>query len=75
LEKRNIPKIENIQTDLSDGVRLIKFLELLSNKKVQVKYDENPSSRIQKIQNLHIALKFLEKEMDVKLHGIGAEGT
>ncbi len=53
---------------------LLKFLELLSGKRVNQKYDEKPSARIQKIQNLHIALKFLEKEMDVKLQGIGAEG-
>jgi cortexillin 1/2 len=74
LEKRSL-SINNLQTDLTDGVKLIKFLELLSNKKVTVKYDENPSSRIQKIQNLHIALKFLEKEMDMKVAqlGIGAE--
>jgi len=72
LEKKNL-QIQDIQTDLSDGVRLVKFLELLSGKKVNQKYDENPSSRIQKIQNLHIALKFLEKEMDVRLQGIGAE--
>lgn len=66
-------QIEDIKVDLSDGVRLIRFLELLVQKKVGVKYDENPPSRIQKIQNLHIALKFLEKETDVKLLGIGAE--
>jgi len=72
LAQRNMT-LTNIKTDLSDGVRLIHFLELLSGKKVSQKYDDRPPTRIQKIQNLHIALVFLEKEMDVRLVGVGAE--
>jgi cortexillin 1/2 len=72
LTKRDMG-LEDIRTDLSDGIRLICFLELLSGKKVKTKYDIHPASRIQKIQNLHIALQFLEKETDIKLQGIGAE--
>lgn len=48
------------------------FLELLSGKKVP-KYTEKPPSRIQKIENLHIALQFVEKEMGVR-PTISAEG-
>lgn len=66
--------IQDIREDLSDGVKLINFLELLSGKSVQTRYDPKPPSRIQKIQNLHIALKFLQKELDVKLVSVGAEG-
>jgi len=51
---------------LGDGVKLINFLELLSSKKVTQKYDTKPPSRIQSIQNLHIALQFLEKQMEMK---------
>jgi len=65
LSQRNT-SIENIQTDLSDGVKLINFLEVLSGKKVNQKYDIKPASRIQSIQNLHIALQFLENQMGVK---------
>jgi len=65
LAQRNL-SLQDIKTDLSDGVKLINFLELLGNKKVQQKYDMKPPSRIQCIQNLHIALQFLEKTMDVK---------
>jgi hypothetical protein len=56
------------------GVELINFLELLSGKSLNKKYDKNPAMRIQRIQNIHLALQFLEREMDVKLVGIGAEG-
>jgi cortexillin 1/2 len=72
LEKREM-RIEDISKDLASGVELINFLELLSGKKLDTKYDKSPVMRIQKIQNIHLALRFLEKEMEVKLVGIGAE--
>jgi len=65
LTGRNL-QVADIQTDLSDGVKLINFLELLSDKKIGQKYDMKPGSRIQAISNLHIALQFLEKQMHVK---------
>jgi len=65
LQQRNL-HLEDIQTDLSDGVKLVNFLELLSGKKLHQKYDQKPPGRIQAIQNLHIALQFLEKYMEVK---------
>ena len=72
LEKREM-RIEDISQDLASGVELINFLELLSGKSLNAKYDKAPVMRIQKIQNIHQALRFLEKEMEVKLVGIGAE--
>jgi len=65
LSKRNL-EISDMATQLDDGVRLINFLELLSEKRVKQKYIEKPPTRIQKIENLHIALSFLEKEMEVR---------
>jgi cortexillin 1/2 len=65
--------VENIQTDLDDGVRLINFLELLTSKKVSQKWDPKPPSRIQKISNLHIALTFLDKEIALRGSGASAE--
>lgn len=74
LNKRDL-EVKEIKSDLNDGVKLLNFLELLSGKKVSARYDRNPPSRIQKIQNLHIALNFLEKDLDfnVKVVGVGAE--
>jgi len=72
LDKREL-HVNDIKTDLSDGTRLINFLEMLTSKKVKTRYSMKPKSRIEKIQNLHIGLTFCEKEVDVKLVGIGAE--
>jgi len=72
LEQRSMT-VADIQTDMDDGVRLINFLELLSNKKVQSKWNPKPPTRIQKIENLHIGLTFLDKDMKVKTSGISAE--
>jgi len=72
LEQRSMT-VADIQTDMDDGVRLINFLELLSSKKVQSKWNPKPPTRIQKIENLHIGLTFLDKDMKVKTSGISAE--
>jgi len=64
--------ITDITADFSDGIRLILFLELLSNKKIGKKIETDPKSRIHKIQNIHLALKFVE-ELDVQVQGIGSE--
>jgi len=72
LVKRDL-QITDIQHDVSDGIRLINFLELLSEQTLKQKYSLHPPSRIEKIQNLHIALTFLEKDLSVKSSGAGAE--
>jgi len=65
--------ITDIQHEMGDGVKLVYFLELLSDQKIKQKYNEKPPSRIEKIQNLHIALTFLEKDLGVKSAGASAE--
>jgi hypothetical protein len=60
--------------ELSDGVVIYHFLEILSNKKITTKVELRPVNRIQKIQNLAIALKFFETEMGMRNPGCGAEG-
>ncbi|KYQ93220.1 actin bundling protein [Tieghemostelium lacteum] len=72
LDKRG-EKIVDVSRDLSDGVKLIYFLELISGKKLNKKYDFEPKSRIQMVQNIVIALKFLEEELKIKVQGVGAE--
>eukprot|EP01100_Stratorugosa_tubuloviscum_P001307 TRINITY_DN128_c1_g3_i1.p1 TRINITY_DN128_c1_g3~~TRINITY_DN128_c1_g3_i1.p1 ORF type:complete len:922 (-),score=520.52 TRINITY_DN128_c1_g3_i1:182-2947(-) len=72
LEKQNIAPIEKIDRDLQDGVRLLIFLENVCGKKVG-KYDHNPRSRIQMIQNLNLAVQFIQNELGVRLVGISAE--
>jgi len=64
--------VKDITTDFSDGIKLILFLELLSNKKIGKKIEHDAKSRIHKIQNLHLALKFVE-ELDVQVQGVSSE--
>ncbi|KYQ94229.1 actin bundling protein [Tieghemostelium lacteum] len=66
-------KIESVTTDFASGVKLIHFLELLSNKKCKRKYNADPKDKINKIQNLHIGLSFLEDDLMLKARGVGAE--
>jgi len=72
LAKRDM-QITDISRDMADGIKLINFLELLSDQKLKQKYTEHPPSRIEKIQNLHIALTFLEKDIGIKTAGASAE--
>eukprot|EP01100_Stratorugosa_tubuloviscum_P003200 TRINITY_DN1760_c0_g1_i1.p1 TRINITY_DN1760_c0_g1~~TRINITY_DN1760_c0_g1_i1.p1 ORF type:complete len:1545 (+),score=896.95 TRINITY_DN1760_c0_g1_i1:60-4637(+) len=70
LRKRNVA-IENLKDDLSDGVKLIQFLEIISNKTFP-KYEKNPKIRIQKIGNLQAALKFIQ-DQGIRIVNISAE--
>ncbi|KAH8388431.1 hypothetical protein KR093_006172 [Drosophila rubida] len=53
--------IENLETDFSDGLRLILLVEVLSEKRIP-RYNKNPTFRTQKLENVSIALEFLEGE-------------
>jgi cortexillin 1/2 len=68
-------KINDLRVDLGDGIKLVQFFEVLVGKKIHQRLETRISTRIQKIQNLHIALKFLEAEMGVKNPGCSAEGN
>ncbi|ESN92240.1 hypothetical protein HELRODRAFT_181576 [Helobdella robusta] len=61
--------IENIETDLSDGLKLIALLEILSGKKFQ-KYNKNPVFRPQKLENVTMALKFLQSNERIRIVNI-----
>ena len=61
--------IYNIEQDLSDGLKLIALLQVLSHKKI-ARYNKKPTFRPQKLENIAIALKFIEDE-NIKLVNIG----
>lgn len=65
--------VTDITQDFSDGIKLSHFLELLAGKKMP-KRPEEAKSRIHKINNVFLAMQFLE-QMDVKVEGVAAEGT
>eukprot|EP00026_Physarum_polycephalum_P004238 Phypoly_transcript_04255.p1 GENE.Phypoly_transcript_04255~~Phypoly_transcript_04255.p1 ORF type:complete len:565 (+),score=134.76 Phypoly_transcript_04255:403-2097(+) len=66
-------KIKDLRVDLGDGFKLIQFFEVLAGKKIQARLETKITTRIQKIQNLHIALKFSESEMGIRNPGCSAE--
>lgn len=63
-------RISDLQKDLSDGLKLIGLLEVLSQKKMYRKYHCRPNFRQMKLENVSVALEFLERE-HIKLVSIG----
>ncbi|XP_041952722.1 filamin-A isoform X1 [Alosa sapidissima] len=65
-------RIANLQTDLSDGLRLIGLLEVLSQKKMFRKYNQRPTFRQMQLENVSVALEFLDRE-NIKLVSIDSK--
>eukprot|EP01105_Mastigella_eilhardi_P015292 TRINITY_DN3488_c0_g1_i1.p1 TRINITY_DN3488_c0_g1~~TRINITY_DN3488_c0_g1_i1.p1 ORF type:complete len:780 (+),score=281.68 TRINITY_DN3488_c0_g1_i1:97-2436(+) len=63
--------VTDLRVDLEDGTKLIKFFEQLSKRTMKERYYPQPKSRIQKIQNCHLALQFLERETGVSAYHSG----
>ncbi|XP_067124657.1 LOW QUALITY PROTEIN: filamin-A-like [Centruroides vittatus] len=61
--------INNLETDLSDGLRLIALVEVLSGKKLP-KHNKRPNFISQKLENVSVALKFLEDDEGIKIVNI-----
>ena len=58
--KKKLLEIENLSTDLCDGVRLCVLLEILSQEKIG-NYRKKPRFFIHEQSNVELALKFLDK--------------
>ncbi|XP_066436819.1 filamin-A isoform X4 [Eleutherodactylus coqui] len=65
-------RIANLQVDLSDGLRLIALLEVLSQKKMYRKYNQRPTFRQMQLENVSVALEFLDRE-NIKLVSIDSK--
>ncbi|KAL1493038.1 hypothetical protein ABEB36_011179 [Hypothenemus hampei] len=61
--------IGNLETDLSDGLRLISLIEVLANKQLP-KHNKKPSFRSQKLENVSVALKFLQDDEGIRIVNI-----
>ena len=72
LQSANVPLIKDLQVDLQTGVKLNQFLQVVSGKKIN--YDATPQMKIHKINNLSIAVTFVQEDLGVRLIGISAEG-
>jgi actinin alpha len=71
LRKRGLV-VQNLETDLEDGLKLIALLEIISDDVFSYKYDKRPKLRIQKVGNVGYCLQFI-KNKGVNLAGVGAE--
>lgn len=65
-------RISDLKTDLSDGLVLISLLEVLSHKRMFRKYHTRPTFRQLKLDNVSVALEFLDHEK-VKLVSIDSK--
>lgn len=61
--------IHNLETDLCDGLKLIALLQVLSGKKLP-RHNKKPNFQSQKMENVSIALKFIQQE-NIRLVNIG----
>ena len=64
-------RIEDLQWDLSDGLNIISLIEVLSHKKLP-RHNKKPMFRSQKLENVSVALDFLENVERIKLVNIGS---
>jgi hypothetical protein len=71
LLKGGIPPISNLTSDFDSGVALIQLLTVISDENLG-KFNKNPKMRIQKMENVTLALDFIRKR-GVQLTNIGAE--
>jgi len=69
--KERIMKIDDVKTDLANGVMLINLLEIISSKNLG-KFNKQPKIKTQMLENNLVALNFLRTE-GIKLVNIGPE--
>jgi filamin len=62
--------IGDLETDLSDGLRLLALVEVLSGNKF-AKFNKRPNFRTQKLENVTMTLKYLEVEEGIRIVNIG----
>jgi len=65
--------INDLQTDLQDGVVLHNLLEVLGNEDVLPRANKKAKLKLQKIENINTCLRYI-KGKNINLVNIGAEG-
>eukprot|EP01094_Clydonella_sp_ATCC50884_P005597 TRINITY_DN1453_c0_g1_i2.p1 TRINITY_DN1453_c0_g1~~TRINITY_DN1453_c0_g1_i2.p1 ORF type:complete len:653 (+),score=300.55 TRINITY_DN1453_c0_g1_i2:107-1960(+) len=72
LEKRDM-RVDNLNKDFADGVKLINLIEILHGQKIEGRYYKNPKSRPYRIDNVNFALTYITDTIKIKLFGCSAE--
>lgn len=62
--------LTDLDNDLSDGLRLIALIEVLSGKKFK-HVNKRPNFRTQKLENVTMVLEFLERDEGIRIVNIG----
>jgi len=62
-------EINNLETDLSNGLNLIKLIEVLSGKELP-RHNKKPNFRSQQLENVSVALDFLARQ-NIRIVNIG----
>lgn len=62
-------RVDDLQVDFSDGLNIIALIEVLSHKKLP-RHNRKPMFRSQKLENVSVALDFLENVERIKLVNI-----
>ncbi|KAF9525907.1 calponin homology domain-containing protein [Crepidotus variabilis] len=70
-QSKNYPTIVSLVGGLSNGVALIHLLEIVDNTSLG-RYNHNPRLRIQKIDNINIALQYIVSK-EIQITNIGPE--
>lgn len=63
-------QIADLESDFSDGLRLIGLVEVLSGKQFK-QINKRPNFRTQKLENVTLVLKFLEEDEGIRIVNIG----
>ncbi|KAI1724910.1 filamin repeat domain-containing protein [Ditylenchus destructor] len=63
--------INDLETDLCDGIQLIKLAEVLSGKRL-ARYNKQSTMRTQKLDNVSLVLSFFQNEENIKFVNIGS---
>jgi len=65
-------KFGKLLEDFEDGVNLINLLEIVGKEPIGGKYHAKPKLRVQKLENVDLALKYVQEIKKIRLVGIGS---
>ena len=63
-------QLNDLESDFSDGLRLVALVEVLSGKKFK-HVNKRPNFRTQKLENVTMVLTFLERDEGIRIVNIG----
>ena len=64
---------EDITKELSNGIKLIKLLEVVGKEPVTERWNKNPKMRVQMLENCSVAIRYITDVKKIRLVSIGPE--